>query len=379
MLSKRMKRVGWIACMGTFVLTGCVLREEKIKIARDGSVTIQLEVSGKPEEVFSADAMPSNQSGWNVRQRKVMDNGEEKIVLEAQRLFPPGAELPSSFAAADDPDRDNYLGFPTDVRIERHPDGVYYYFARRYTPRWWARTNYWEEVFFDEDVRNLGQKPVGELSLVDQRKIIRAFVSVEAARQLEFARMAWEQTLPDLSVEQRLIARQALLRVYEQYRLLAEDDSGVGFAKELPAPVGGEPERSADDIDAIIGRCVGQEDESECYDQVAARITGEAYDAYLGSLRNIAGFDANLLGEFERHYQRARHHQDITNEVAGQYFEIEVTLPGEIVGHNGAEVDKDSETNSAVVTWRFDGRAFRDRTHELLAVSRVVSRGRGRR
>ncbi len=357
---------------------GCVLREEKITVSRDGAVAIALEISGKVEELTGGDAMPSAESGWEVNRRIEEDKEEgevvEKLVLTSERNFAPGETLPRTFAADYDPDADLYLDFPTEVRIEPRADGDYYIFRRSYTPRRWAYMQYWQDVVFDEEVQELGKKPVEELSRDERRDVIEAFATVEAYRQVQLAEAALAESVPELSIDRKLRARHALLGAYEKYDLLAGESSKVhAFAKDVLTPVEPDVPTPREKVDQVIEQCdtLTDDERNECYDSAAAELLSAAHDAYVTSLREESGLDAVQLVRFERSYERAQRYYDLTGQLGGQHFEIVVQLPGTVVAHNGDKVKIDEETGTLGVLWEFDGRAFRDRNHELVFVSRV--------
>ena len=81
----------------------------------------------------------------------------------------------------------------------------------------------------------------------------------------------------------------------------------------------------------------------------------------------VAGFDAVQISQFESAFARAERFHQISSDLRGHAFEIHIHMPGEIVAHNA---DEWSEDGGAL--WAFDGRAFRDRPYELLAISRVA-------
>lgn len=350
------------ALLGLTALAGCVLREEKIQIAKDGSAVVELEISGTPAELANADALPSAKSGWAVQQRIEQDKDEEKLFLTTERSFAPGETWPSTFAAPSDPDGDLSLAFPTELRVEDRPDGVYYFFHRVYTPRNWAYVQYWQDVFFDEEVQKLGEKPVEELTREERRSIIQAFASFEAFKQAEFARTALAECAPDLSMTDRLAARQALLDVYKNYGLLARSLRLNIFDKE------DEP------VYAIMDRCSFSTEQARdaCYDAEASRLLKEAHSAVTAKLRGDLGFKPGQVARYERAFDRARRRYEITNQLGGQHFEVTVELPGEVIAHDGDDASFDEAEGMSGVVWRFEGNAFRDRTHELTVVSRVA-------
>ncbi len=338
--------------MGLWACSGCVERDETIKIGVDGSVVIELEFNADEGELSGGDAMPSAESGWEVTRTTKKEGDEVTEILKSERRFEPGEELPSTFAAADDPDADLYLDFPTTLRIEHRADGIYYYFHRAYTPRRWAHIQRWEDFFFDDEVKKLGEKPVEELTLEERVKIVEAFAGMEAIKQLEFCKTAIAESHPDLSVEYGLIARRALIDFYTQLE-----------------------EEGNDRFERIIERCgaLPEDQQGGCFDEEAERILGEAYNIYIQSLRGEAGLTGGQIAVFERAYQRAQRYHKITEQLGGHSFDVRVEMPGTIIAHNALDddVDVDEDEKTSTVEFEFDGKWFRDNPHELIAVSHL--------
>ncbi|MCH7591253.1 MAG: hypothetical protein IH989_00535 [Planctomycetes bacterium] len=362
------------ASLVMLICPACVLREEKITISRSGAALIELKITGTEAELTGGDAMPSSDSGWEVERRIKKENDEEKLVLTTSRRIAPGEAMPGSLADPDDPDADLYLEFPTEVRVERRADGTYYFFHRSYTPRRWAFVQYWHEVFMDDDVNKLGETPLGKLNRDDQRRIIQAFASVEARRQVELAGTALLESGVDVPVEEMLGARLALLAVYKSYDLLSGENSAVAFGEAMLAPVEtGNAANDTDELDRLIDGCESVSDgrRDACYDETATSLFDEARSAYTDSLRDGGHLTRSELAAFSRSHDRARRRYEITDALAGHHFETTVVMPGTMVAHNANELQRDESTGQTGVIWQFDGRAFRDRTHQLWAVSRV--------
>jgi hypothetical protein len=355
MFQKKFRSYGAVAAVTLSACVGCVERDEEITIAPDGSVVIELEYKGDEEDILRGDAMPSAEGGWNVVRTTEKDNDKIKHVLKAERRFAPGEQLPRTFAATGDPNTDLYLDFPTTVRVEKRPDGVYYYFRRVYTPRRWAYIQRWNDILFDDDIKKLGNKPVEELTLQERVNIAESFAGFEALKQLEFAKTAIEESQRELPAEYGLMARRAVLQVYER-----------------------ELERGR--IEGIITSCeaLSEGARGKCYDVEVERILGEAYAAYMQSLRQDAGLEPQQLAAFERAYQRARRYHEISEQLGGHNFGITVTMPGTIIAHNFLEddVEVNEQEGTSTVEFTFDGKWFRDCPHELIVVSRLGDKPR---
>jgi len=351
MIHKRFSTLALLALPAALSCTGCVEREEKIKIALDGAVTIELNYKGPENEIADGDAMPSAESGWEVERSEEKEDDGVKVRLQSERQFAAGEALPGSLAAHDDPDTDLYSSFPTEVRIERRHDAIYYYFHRTYAPRRWTYIQLWKDEFIDDEIKKLGDKPVNELTPEEQGKIAEAFAAVEAFKQIEFSSIAIAESHPDLPVEHGLMARRALIDYYTE-----ADESG--------------------DLQRVMEMCGSLSNEKlrgECFDREATRILGEAYAAYTASLKADAGFKKADLAAFEHAYRRTERYHKISEQLGGHNFGIQVTMPGEIIAHNALDddVDVDEEEHTSTVEFEFDGKWFRDRSYELIAVSRL--------
>ena len=361
MLTNRLTTLATVVLLALSAGTSCVERTETITIARDGAVIIELEYEGTEEELARGDAMPSAETGWNVARETKKDGDDVEVVLKSKRRFEPGDPLPSTFAAADDPDADLYLEFPTTVRMERRRDGTYYYFHRVYTPRPWAYVRHWEDKFFDDNIKKLTDKPVEELTFGDRIQIVEAFAGFEAFKQIEFAKIALEESNPDLPVEQWLIARRALIGFYEE-ELEVYEQEGV-----YSGPI----------VDTIeFCERLPEDEKDKCFDEEARCILAAGYDALVRSLRHDTGLAKWQMATFEEAYTRAERHYKITEQLGGHVFGIDVVMPGTIIAHNAidgdVEVDPAEEgSNTSGVTFTFEGNWFRDRPYEIVVVSRL--------
>lgn len=336
-----------------FSVVGCVERVETITITKDGSVSIQLKIEGTQEELTTGDAMPTEASGWSVARRIKKEKDKEKLVLKTSRAFAPGESLPQSFADEDDPDADLYLEFPTSLRIESRSDGVYYYFRRIYTPRRWSYVEHWRDMIFDDEIEQISEKPVEEITRADKLQLIEAFAGLEAFKQLEFASQAMSEQFSELPVEFGLMARQAVLDFY---------------GKELNA------------FESILDLCdpMDGDQQDACFEAEADRVLSAGYETYLEVLRSEAGFNQRQINQFQQANARAKRYYELTDQLGSHGFEITVKMPGTIIAHNAEELNRGKKGQPDSVKFQFQGEAFRDRSQELLVVSRVDLQGPGR-
>lgn len=339
-------------------LTGCPFRHESIEVARDGSVRMKVRFEATPDELRAFDAVPTKEGGWAVErrtERSQEDDKKETEILEAEQSFTPGTALPSSFAPPNGADADLVLEFPTEVRRERRADGTYFTFRRVYRPRPWAQTDYWREKFIDDDIKRLSEKGIENLDADDRTKVISALASVEAHSEAEYAMAAVARVAPAAAPEVGLRARAALLWVYD-------------------------PDHT--NYEALVAKCeTGTESaRASCFDAETAALAQKANDAFRTSLRDFGGWEADRVSAFQRAYEREKRRHEITERVSGHAFEVMVMLPGRLVAHNADETEKQAEdpkeahfadADSVAFVWKFDGRAFRDRPHALVAVTMI--------
>lgn len=351
-----------VASLALSSVVGCVLREEKIQVSRDGRVTIALKITGDVKEMTEGDAMPSAKSGWKVERKSELKDGKEELTLSTERTFAPGEDLPRTFASPNDPDADLYLDFPTSVKTERRADGLYFIFRRVYSRRPWSYMQHWKDTCFDDDVKELGDAPVEELTYEQRRTIAESFICDEAFAQAELARVALKEAEPGLAVEYGLMARQALIDFYKIDRWVKYDRQG------------NEIDRSEDYLDRVIKRCADleEDDRNVCYDEEVSQILRKGLDTYLEALRDHSGLSARRIAQFEDVYERTQRYYENTEEVGGHMFNVELVLPGTLVAHNADKAEVDADRGVSELEWEFKGNVVRDRPHELIAISKLT-------
>jgi len=334
-----LKKVG----MGAVILAavgGCLRRKETINLQPDGKVSIAVEYVGEPDDFQTADALPSEGSDWRVScETKVEGEGKESVMLSGERTFEAGEKLPGRFAAKGDPDADLCLAFPTTIRKVTRPDGVYVHFRRVYTARPWAYVQYWQDRFFDDSVKKIGEKSPEEMTHDERVQLVKAFAGFELLKQVELARAALAESVPDLEQDAWLGARTGLL--------------GVG------------EEMNWDEfVDRVI--TLDAEERDKTFEEESKRLVCDSLAGFRKTLHEAANFSADQKERFETALTRAQKRFTITKETGGHQFEILVHMPGEIVAHNADKIDDDG-----AAVWEFDGSAFRDRPFELMMTSKL--------
>jgi hypothetical protein len=318
---------------------GCLRRKERFEISSDGRVTIRLEYRGNETDWRTEDAMPSRESGWDIEESKETEDDEEIRVIRATRTFAPGESLPANFVPSGSSNPDLYTAFPTSVRLEKRPDGLYVHFNRTYTPRRWAYVDYWRKKFISEDIEKLAEKRAADLTREERIKLLKAFAAVEAHKRAEFALAALRACDSPLATEYGVRSWRTILDVYQEI-----------------------------DVDRLLQVFESTDDaqrEAE-FDRESQRLMRQAHESLMASLPAVSDDDRNKIAQFGREYHRVQKAHKITEQTGAHFFEIHVQMPGRIVAHNA---DKIAEDGTAV--WEFSGEAFRDRAHEIMMISRV--------
>lgn len=338
-----MNTVRWIGCAFAMLVVagvaGCVERKEKIKINTDGSAEIVVTIKGDPEDIESGDPMPTERSGWRVRDSFDTDsNGKRSQTREAVLKVSAGGEWPASYAASGTEDAEIGLRFPTGLMIETRPDGTYYHFRRVYQAREHARFEYMREQL-QEMVEGMGEGTTPDQYTEEQREsLVDALRKYEAAKQLEYTVSA-ARSMNDWPQDRILKLRQAVADYFNSIDIRP-------LARKL-----GEPESESRDREIAAFS-------NDMVENVRTALVHEMESWGLGTVEQ-----EELLAAHARESARRM----MTEDIGDEHFEIRVEMPGEIVAHNG-EQDQDS----GAIVWSFPGKALMDRDQEIMVTSRVI-------
>ena len=339
MTKPRASRLGSVVVLASLSAAGCIERRETITIDADGSAMVHVEFETLSfSELYEGDAIPSVEAGWIVVETVEKDAQDREVFrLEADALFMPGTELPSSYASPRDTEPDLWLRFPTTVTIEQRRTGTYYHFRRRYHARPWAYVQ-WARERFEKQVEELDIDDPSELPEAEQAQLVRLLITFQSAKVRIFARAAFLEAMPDVPQDAWLLVRAALMRV-------AEDRDPARFAVLF-----------SDEADEQGARVLAAEEEA---------FEAAALEAMEHVLRGRPDVDQGDVNAFVRRYRWHHRFDALTDELGDDRFTIEVTMPGEIVAHNA------DEARNGTVTWKFSGEQLRDRELELMVTSRL--------
>ncbi|MCH7546119.1 MAG: hypothetical protein IID30_06930 [Planctomycetes bacterium] len=325
-----------------FVLTGCLERKEHIVVRPDGSVKITVNHTSESwDDMYLGDAWPRLEGGWLAVTSSQVDNeGKETFYLKAEATFPPDVELPSDYEIPQDHFPATSTVFPTELTIEERRDGTYYHFKRSYLARPWAYVAQPREMVEDE-IKGMDDREIDELSPTERRKIITTFAKIEVIKLEAFARAAFDDVAPHAPQDIWLDLHAALLSLVE---LLDYDR-----------------------IIELMGKA-GEPADEEALDEEAKKFEIGAMEEIDNSLRRTGYLTGSEIREFFQRLDWHRTFYERTEDTSDDTFTISVTMPGEIVAHNGDNM------SGHQVTWEFNGEMFRDRNYDLMVTSRVSGR-----
>lgn len=317
-------------------LWGCLLREETLRVGRDGSVQYEVAIEGDSEaEVRKAEG-PDPAGGWTVEiTSKTNEQGETTWSRAGRLEIPPGGKLPDRFVA-EPPASGVFLRFPTQVTVEKRGDGRYYQFRRVYQPVPW-RVYDWHRA------RILEEEQVAETLEMDKEKwteghyrmVCEALMQVRIQQQAFLLSQALSEAAADLPQDVGLRIRESLLALGENFNWEPYEE-----ALKLPKE---ERDKRLESLGEAFEATLKRTLELAC----KAHVSPERLEAVQAALQQVEQRFKTIEGYGE------------------QGFVITVYLPGKIIGHNGKEAE------DGKVTFELDGKTFRDRPHELLATSFV--------
>jgi hypothetical protein len=319
---------------------GCLQRKEIITVRPDGGVDFRIEMAGEPAEfAVGGDALPDRATGWDVEDETRTDaEGKETQTRRAQLHVAAGRPLPDSYADPRSPLYEIALRFPTELHVERGPDGTYYHFRRTYYARESARYEYYREALQDNPAFKavIGKNPE-ELTDEQREDLLRVVRVIEALERAEFVHTASGVAGEKWPQHYELLLRRTLLDHYA--------DADVQPVLDLLA------QHASPQRDARVNEWVEA-------DHAAAERALRERLRELGLPRAQADV---FLATYEQEVARRK----VTRDCADDAWTVELRLPGELLAHNADEV------RDGIAIWKFPGKALMDREVLLLATSRV--------
>jgi hypothetical protein len=294
----------------TLLATGCLKRIESIVIAPDGSAKLFIYYSGDREDVLNGDAMPSEDTGWQIVDKvkasgKSGEEHSENIERAGLHQVRPGEAFPSSYARPGSPLEPVALRFPTTLTIEERDDGTYYHFRRAYCARRAARIDFLHrDILEDEDLQKITNKDPEELTEANRRTLAEAFIRFEAGKTLTFIDQAAAALGDEVAPDAWLPMRPQVEDVYGDADLLNK---------------------------AIV--LMQQEDMEQHLALLEERVLDDVVKTISRTLRGTKVPEA-VIARFVEAYDRARRDYEITEDLADEEFHVNIQMPGRIIAHN---------------------------------------------
>lgn len=347
-MAEFLRRMVLVGATCTVLTAGCVKRTETIVVRQDGSVEIGLEYEGDRKDMESGAPAVVRASGWEFEEKLTKnDKDEEQITRTAVATFASGQPLPAAYPVDELEGAESVVRHPTTLVVEKRGSDTYYHFRRVYKSRSWAYVKDWERVLIEEPLARSGDVSLEELDPLEKQELVQNIIHFEAVKQLAFARRAALSVEPPLAQDDWLQLRQAVMDAVDT----VDTDRVLELLEE-------QYEQAEDGAD------------SDQLAELANRLNGQITGVIQPTLRRL-GLRRRYVAAFEKEFDRERRTFAITEDYQDDQWEIIVRMPGQVVGHNGDEVD------GSEVKWEFDGKRFFDRDYELLVSSKVsIATGR---
>jgi hypothetical protein len=207
------------------------------------------------------------------------NEGKTIYTLVAESFFGPDRPLPASYAGPRDSDPDVVLQFPSDVRIERRADGVYYHFHRRYEARPWAYLQN-ARTTVEEYLKPFEGRTPETMTDAERAGMVKVMARYEMMRFERYARFAFLDVLRDEPQDLWLRVRDAILGATE-----------VLDVANLATLLAGTGDKEADE---------------EALAQAAAAFETVAMDRMRDALRRDAGLAPPRVRAFTDRFERHR-------------------------------------------------------------------------
>ena len=304
MKHRRIPRAWMLLIFATYGASGCPNQKDRITVHTDGGVSIEVEFDTTASD--RGIAVPS--FGWSLA-----DRDKRRVAVAT---FGPGWRLPQNFARPGDPMADTYLQFPTEVTREARADGTYYHFRRVYPTRVWARVQMLESKMEEEvlaQFEDLDERDVEDLSLDEKAALLQGFTRMENTGWVVLV----EATFRDL-VEDG--PQDCLLGLLNRTTALLDDVDYEDLASRI---------YDDDSADGVF------EEHIQRWESVASGLISSV-------LEETCGYNAEQRESFTRRLAWYRARADV-----GGSFDIEVEMPGTIIGSNADSIA------GSVAKWHF--------------------------
>lgn len=335
-----MKKIllGFTTLLVLSLTVGCIERTETITIDEHGDATFDLIFEGDYNQFDKYIALPK-EPDWNIIEYKADSTSKNgKLKLKATQFCRYQAELPRTFATRDDDYKRSRLEFPTMIQVRQEKNRTIYTFKRQYQGRRFMRLHGPKDMRADSDLEN---------------KIIEngIFNVTEKER---------DQYLGDLAMQY------AVLNFYQLSDLLGD----LVLSGYLSTAQKQEIEIQASDYlenkltpDLLLK--ILEKNDSQIENEYD-KLREEVQEKFASIASKVAGKDfESKSSQFWSRYDQVMVDNYITEKLGSHTFNINLSMPGEIIQTNGFT----EPGEHGKVTWQFTGEDLFDCNLEINAIS----------
>lgn len=325
----------------SFLCAGCLDQEENITIAQNGNVTMEVKLSGKPDQLSDPVLVPSGPD-WEVRARKIDSSSDSpNLTILAVANTPYGRPLPVTFVAKGSPDYNVCLRFPSELTMESRGNRTFYTFRRTYEARRFSAFDLSEvpEAWDHELEKRVLDSGIMRVPEADRAKYLQQLRQSYNYQYWRFFREA----LADM-VRSDAISDTVMVRLANEASTYLEKEISPELFLAIMQLEEKEIQTAIDSLALVIDR------------QFRTIVSGALHDS------------GTNVEQFERAYSQVKREYEVTEKFNGTGYHVDLAMPGTIISTNG--VIESSEP--AKVSWSFNGKKLRDADVPLYAVSVVT-------
>jgi hypothetical protein len=329
---------GLTSCL---LCAGCLEQDETITVAPNGDVTIEVSLSGGPDQLKDSILLPSGPT-WHITDRQLDSAGQSPtLTIKATASAPYGSPLPESFLPKNAKEYDLSLHFPATLTIKKEGNRTFYTFQRTYEARRFLAYDYSEiPRLWDHDL----ETKVLDSGLLKVSPEEREDYLRQLSQGYEYCYWSYNRGALGELVRSNTLTDKDMLRLTHE----AED-----YLDSTLTP------------DFILG--VMQRSEAEI--QTALDSIGREIDRhFLNAVAAVATGNTRITGQFKQAYARQQRDYEITQKLDGFEYTVNLIMPGTVISTNGLP---DSD-HPGKVMWSFKGNKLNDADLPLYAVSVVT-------
>ncbi len=330
-----------IGAVCLLLLAGCLEQDETITVAKDGSVAMEVKLSGKPDQLSDPVLIPSGLE-WDIRERKIDSSGDSpNLTILAVANTPYGRPLPETFVAKGSPDYKVCLRFPSELTMESKGNRTFYTFRRTYEARRFSAFDFSEvpEAWDHELEKRVTDSGIMKVPEADRIKYLQQLKQGYCYQYWRFFREA----LADM-VRSDALTDTVMVRLANEASTYLEKEIKPELFLTIMQLEEKEVQTAIDSLALVIDR------------QFKTIVSGAVHD------------NGTKAEQFERAYSRVQREYEVTEKFNGTGYHVALAMPGTIISTNGV-IDAGEPGK---VSWSFNGKKLRDADVPLYAVSVVT-------